>query len=142
MDVAAKTTLTHTAATAAMKSSSSVASTAQAMKRFGDSPVPDQANDIRKLAEQLVAQTFFGTLMRQMRSSVWKSDLMSGGRGGEAFQQMHDQQLVERMGRGAGRKLVDSLVRQLTSDVERQRQAREAMKSNQQVPSERPALTA
>jgi Rod binding domain-containing protein len=70
--------------------------------------------DVRKLAEQLVSQTFFGTLLRQMRTSPWKDSMFSGGRGGEAFQQMHDQELVNRLGRGAGRRLVDSLVNQIT----------------------------
>lgn len=68
-----------------------------------------------RTTEQWVAQSFFGTLMKQMRNSPFRSDLLEGGRGGQAFQEMHDQRLVEHMSRGAGRKLVASLVRKIES---------------------------
>jgi Rod binding domain-containing protein len=75
---------------------------------------------LRKTAGQLVAQTFFGTMMRQMRQSPWKSDLFGGGRGGEAYQQLLDQRLVEGMAQGVGARLVESLVKQWTRpEVER-----------------------
>src|SRR5213082_1307368 len=62
-------------------------------------------------AKTLVAQTFFGTLLKQMRESPFKDKLFSGGRGGEAFGAMYDQHLAEHMTRGAGQKLVRSIVR-------------------------------
>ena len=71
--------------------------------------------ELTRTTEQWVAQSFFGTLMKQMRDSPFKSDLFEGGRGGQAFQEMHDQRLVEHMSRGAGRKLVASLVRKIES---------------------------
>lgn len=64
-------------------------------------------------SQKWVAQTFFGTLLKQMRDSPFKSKLFDGGRGGEAFAQMYDQKLVEHMSRGAGKKLVHALVRKL-----------------------------
>ena len=64
-------------------------------------------------AQKWVAQTFFGAMLRQMRDSPFKSDLFSGGRGGQAFQEMHDQHLAERMARGAGRSLAASIVRHI-----------------------------
>ena len=60
-----------------------------------------------------VAQTFFGTLLKQMGDSAFKSDLFSGGRGGEAFSSLYHQQLAGRMARGAGEKLVSSIVRRI-----------------------------
>jgi Rod binding domain-containing protein len=39
--------------------------------------------------------------------------LFDGGRGGQAFGAMYDQQLAEHMARGVGQKLVKSIVRQL-----------------------------
>jgi Rod binding domain-containing protein len=60
-----------------------------------------------------VAQTFFGTLLKQMRNSPFKSELFSGGQGGQAFAGLHDQQLAEHMARGAGSKLVNSIVRRI-----------------------------
>ena len=48
-------------------------------------------------AQKLVGQTFYGTLMKQMHNSPFKSTIMDGGRGGQAFQPLMDQQLVDRM---------------------------------------------
>jgi Rod binding domain-containing protein len=64
-------------------------------------------------ARKLVAQTFFGTLLKQMRDSPFKSELFSGGRGGEVFGEMRDQHLAERMADGAGRRLADSIVKHI-----------------------------
>lgn len=64
-------------------------------------------------ARQLVGQTFFGTMLKQMRDSPFKSELFDGGRGGQAFNSLRDQRMVEQMSRGAGKKLVDSIVRKL-----------------------------
>lgn len=60
-----------------------------------------------------VGQTFFGTLLKQMDNSPFKSDLFSGGRGGQAFSSLHHQQLAERMARGAGSRLVNAIVRRI-----------------------------
>src|SRR5439155_15044461 len=66
-----------------------------------------------KQAQIWVSQTFFGTLLKQMRQSPFKSEMFSGGRGGEAFSSLYDQQLAQRMARGAGHKLVNSIVRKI-----------------------------
>ena len=60
-----------------------------------------------------VAQTFFGTLLKQMENSPFKSDLFSGGRGGQAFGSIYHQQLAQRMADGAGSKLVNAIVRKI-----------------------------
>jgi Rod binding domain-containing protein len=72
-----------------------------------------QHEKLVKQAKTLVAQTFFGTLMKQMRDSPFKSSLFDGGRGGEAFGAMYDQQLAEKMSSGAGKQLVNSIVNRL-----------------------------
>ena len=69
-----------------------------------------------------VGQTFFGTLLRQMDESPFKSDLFSGGRGGQAFSSLHHQQLAERMARGAGSPLVNSIVRRIEAKAAYQKQ--------------------
>jgi len=74
---------------------------------------PSEREQLTKQAQTWVAQTFFGTLLKQMRNSPFKSELLSGGRGGEAFGSLYDLQLAQRMSRGAGSKLVKSIVRQL-----------------------------
>ena len=69
--------------------------------------------DIEKQAQRLVSQTFFGTLLKQMHDSPFKSEMFSGGRGGKAFEPLMDQHLADRMARGAGKKLTRSIARQL-----------------------------
>ena len=66
-----------------------------------------------KQTQKWVAQTFFGTLLKQMEDSRFKSDLFSGGRGGQAFSSLYHQQLAERMAGAAGSKLVKSIVRSI-----------------------------
>ena len=68
---------------------------------------------IQKQTEKWVSQTFFGTLLKQMDDSPFKSDLFSGGRGGQAFSSLYHQQLADRIARGAGHKLVNSIVRRI-----------------------------
>ncbi len=75
--------------------------------------VPVAHGDARKEAQTFVSQAFFGTLLKQMRNSPFKSEIFSGGRGGEAFGSLYDQQLSERMANGVGSKLVDSIVRKI-----------------------------
>lgn len=65
---------------------------------------------LRKLAGTLVAQTFYGPMMAQMRNSPFKDEKFSGGRGGEAFSQVLDQQIVSKLSRGRD-PLVDAVVK-------------------------------
>jgi hypothetical protein len=74
---------------------------------------PLKQDDAREQAQKFVSQAFFATILKQMRESPFKSELFSGGRGGEAFGSLYDQQLADRMSRGVGNKLVDSIVRKL-----------------------------
>jgi Rod binding domain-containing protein len=64
-------------------------------------------------AQRWVGQTFFGTLLKQMRNSPFKSELFSGGRAGDAFGAMFDQHLAERMAHSSGRRLAQSIVNQI-----------------------------
>ncbi|HEX3357955.1 MAG TPA: rod-binding protein [Tepidisphaeraceae bacterium] len=70
-----------------------------------------------KQTQKWVAQTFYGTMLKQMRDSPFKSKIFDGGRGGEAFGAMYDQQLAERMARGAGSKLVDTIVHHIEANA-------------------------
>ena len=72
-----------------------------------------QHEKISNQAQKWVAQTFFGTLLKQMRNSPFKSKLFEGGRGGEAFQELFDQRLADHMARGAGHKLVNAITRKI-----------------------------
>src|ERR1700722_17326257 len=63
--------------------------------------------------EKWVAQSFYGTLLKQMRDDPFRSKLMDGGRGGQAFGEMFDQRLAEHMSRsvapGLGRSIVHKI---------------------------------
>mgnify|MGYP001247317640 CR=1 FL=1 len=82
----------------------------------------NQTQLLRQKVDQWVGQVFFGTLMKQVRESPFKSDIFSGGRGGGAFQQMLDGILVERGSRDLGGRLTDAIVRKL--DTSRPRATR------------------
>jgi Rod binding domain-containing protein len=75
-----------------------------------------------KQTETWVAQTFFGTLLKQMRNSPFKSELFEGGKGGAMFAALQDQQLAEHMTRGAGSKLVNGIVRRIEANAAYKRQ--------------------
>jgi Rod binding domain-containing protein len=68
---------------------------------------------LTKQVQQWVGTTFFGTLLKQMRESPFRSEMFDGGRGGQAFGAMFDQQLATHMTRGAGSKLTNAIVRKL-----------------------------
>jgi hypothetical protein len=69
-----------------------------------------------KQARVWVSQTFFGTLLKQMHDSPFRSELFSGGRGGQAFSSLFNQHLTERM---AGGKSAESLVNSIVKKIER-----------------------
>lgn len=85
-------------------------------------PSATQHDRLVEQTQKWVAQTFFGTLMKQMEDSPFKSDLLSGGRGGEAFSSLYHQQLVDRMSRAAGDKLVNAIVRRIEAKAAYQKQ--------------------
>jgi hypothetical protein len=68
---------------------------------------------IQEQARKWVAQTFYGTMLKQMRESPFKSDIFSGGRGGQAFTPLLDQHLADRMSRSSDAKLVHAIARKL-----------------------------
>lgn len=84
-----------------------------------------------KQAQKWVAQTFYGTLLKQVRESPFKNEMLSGGRGGQAFGSMLDMQLAERMAKGSGAKLVNSIV----ASIEYPRAARHGMPKVKPAPS-------
>jgi Rod binding domain-containing protein len=73
---------------------------------------------LTRAAQRWVSQAFYGTILKQMHESPFKSELFSGGRGGEAFSTLLDQQLTDRMARSSDHNLVNSIVR----NIERKQQ--------------------
>ena len=66
-----------------------------------------------KNAQKWVAQTFYGTMLKQAHDSPFKDKMFSGGRGGQVFGSMLDGKLAERMASGSGNKLVNSIVNKI-----------------------------
>ncbi len=73
---------------------------------------------IQKQAQKFVAQAFYMPMFKAMRSSPFKSELFSGGQGGQAFQAMFDGVLAERMGGAASSPLVSAMVRRLDPETD------------------------
>src|SRR2546423_8335163 len=94
---------------------STVSATLSQHPRVSVRPQESSHERLTRQAQIWVSQTFFGELLKEMRQSPFKSELLSGGRGGEAFAGLYDQQLAQRMARGAGSKLVNSIVRKIES---------------------------
>lgn len=73
---------------------------------------PEDAK-LRATAETLVNQMFMGSMLKQMRSSPFKDDTMSGGKAGDAYAGLFDQNLSAKAGGGMGKGLVDVMVKHL-----------------------------
>jgi Rod binding domain-containing protein len=67
----------------------------------------------RQVANKFVNQTFFGTLMREMRKSASTDHEMNGGHGEDIMGPELDQALVDRMSKGQNFKLSDAVADQL-----------------------------
>ena len=76
-------------------------------------PQPSEHEKIVAQAQKWVAQSFYGTLLKQARESPFHSDEFEGGRGGQAFGPLFDQRMAEHMARGAGRKLPEAIARKI-----------------------------
>lgn len=76
-------------------------------------PASPQHKALVKQSQHLVAQTFYGTMLKQMRDSPFKSDMFDGGRGGQMFSSLLDQRLADHMSKSTGNKLVNSIVKHI-----------------------------
>ena len=74
----------------------------------GKNPSPE---DVRQAFTQFVGQTFFGQMMKAMRSTVGKPAYFHGGRGEEVFQSQLDQTLAEHMTDASAEQFSDPLFR-------------------------------
>ena len=66
-------------------------------------PPKTEHDKIMETARKWVAQTFYGTMLKQMRRKPVQVARFSGGRGGQAFSSLLDQHLADHMSRGPGR---------------------------------------
>ena len=76
-------------------------------------PAPSAAgkSELKQAFTDFVGQTFFGELMKQMRSTVDKPAFFHGGMGEDIFQQQLDQIVVERISDSSAAKISDPMTR-------------------------------
>lgn len=77
------------------------------------SPALSSHEKLTDLSQRIVAGAFYGTLLKQVRESPFKSELFGGGKAEKAYGSLYDQQLAEHMARSTGQKLVKSLVKKI-----------------------------
>lgn len=94
-----------------------------------EKPVPPslsvrgKAADLRRSTGEFVGDIFYGTLLREMQKSSFKTKYFNGGRGEEAFQGQLSQELAKRIGRtrndAVAQRLFESIGKRLgvTSDT-------------------------
>ncbi len=76
--------------------------------------------NLRQVVGEFVGNIFYGTMLRQMQSSKFKTKYLNGGRGEEIFQGQLGMELAKRLGRSvsnpAANKLFESIERRLEKD--------------------------
>jgi Rod binding domain-containing protein len=90
-------------------------------------PGAKAANDdpdtyIRTQVKKLVGQTFYANILKQMHDDPFKSNMFDGGRGGEAFAPMFDQQIADHIAQSSSNKLVESMVDHIESTLKKRGQ--------------------
>lgn len=72
---------------------------------------PRQAEkaDMRRAVGEFVGNAFYGTLIRQMQASSFKTKYLHGGRGEDVFQGQLGMELAQRMGRSLNNPVADRL---------------------------------
>src|SRR4051812_47377759 len=98
---------------------------------------PTPHDRLTKQAQKWASQTFYETMLKQMGNSPFKSELFSGGRGGQMFNEMFDQRLADHMSRGAGNKLVGSMVKRLEARAAYAKQ--NPLEQSKQAPKPQPS---
>ena len=92
---------------------SHIHSAPHAMGIHGLGATQPQHQQIKTLSQKLVSQAFYGTLLKQMHDSPFKSSLFEGGRGGQMFGSMLDQQLADRMAGSSANGLADAMAKRI-----------------------------
>ncbi|HWE04353.1 MAG TPA: rod-binding protein [Tepidisphaeraceae bacterium] len=98
---------------------------------FHHGAAASQHEKLVKQSQKLVSQTFFGTILKQIHNSPFKSELLDGGHGSQGFTTMLDQHLADRMAGHTGMSLVNSMVRKIEKG---------AAKNHRQSPEKKPSL--
>lgn len=108
----------------------------------------DATARLRQAADELVGSVFYGTMLRQLRSSSLQGPYGHGGKGERVFQAQLDQIIAQRAGRRESTSLTDAVVRRYETQSKQmsdfhaaQRDARQALTAIDRQ-SARPSLEA
>ncbi|GJM24654.1 MAG: hypothetical protein DHS20C16_10690 [Phycisphaerae bacterium] len=71
---------------------------------------PAATSRLKQASDEIVGSVFYGTMLRQLRSSTMKGKYGHGGRGEEVFQAQMDQILAKEMGRSKNGNLSEAIV--------------------------------
>jgi Rod binding domain-containing protein len=82
----------------------------------------DVDSQLRQQTEKWVGEAFYGNILKQMHDSPFKSKLLDGGRGAEAFEPMLDQQISDHIAQSSSNKLVDAIVNDIESKMKKGKQ--------------------
>jgi hypothetical protein len=93
---------------------SHAASAAQAAKAGEDV----KATRTRETFDKFVGETFFGQMLKALRSTVDKPAYFHGGRGEEVFQTQLDQMLAERMSKATAHTFTGPMFEQFKAGLE------------------------
>lgn len=92
-------------------------------------------------ANELVAQVFYGTLLREFRESS-EMPFLSGTPGGTTFLRQLDQEIVSRLGQRRHSPLADALVKQLQGKAQARRALETSLREAAQPVNETPSAFA
>lgn len=82
--------------------------------KFADGEISDAPVDAQQAMQQFVGEAFFGMMIKQMRSSVIKSDLMGNSQAQKMFEGQFDQMMVEKMAATSADQLSKPMYEQMT----------------------------
>lgn len=66
--------------------------------------------ELRRAVGEFVGNTFYGTLIKQMQASSFKTKYMHGGRGEDVFQGQLGIELAQRLGRSTNNPVADRML--------------------------------
>ncbi|WP_425400523.1 rod-binding protein [Aeoliella sp.] len=104
-----------------------VPAAAESLRSASTSKSVENAQQVHDAFTKFVGETFFGQMMKSMRSTVEKPAYFHGGRGEEVFQSQLDQQLAQEFAQQSGDRFAEPIFEhQFPEHARVLREAREA----------------
>ncbi len=88
--------------------------TANDIKNYAAQASSEDREKLLKNVREFVGQTFFGTLMKQMRSEMNPDNPFNGGKAGKTFRTQLDQTLISRWAESSRFEVADKIAREWT----------------------------